>query len=186
MARCSWVKEDNPLYVVYHDEEWGRPLYDEQKLFELLSLETYQAGLSWETVLRKREAFKQCFYNYEIEKVAQMTDEDLELLLENSKIIRHRLKLASTRANAQAILKLHASGMTFNEYVWSFVGQKPMVNQIDDEHKVPVQTELSKELSKDLKKKGFKFVGPVTVYSFLQAAGLINDHENRCSFKFID
>ncbi|HEU3335383.1 DNA-3-methyladenine glycosylase I [Streptococcus pneumoniae] len=147
--RCSWVKMTNPLYIAYHDEEWGQPLHDDQALFELLCMETYQAGLSWETVLNKRQAFREAFHSYQIHSVAEMTDTELEAMLENPAIIRNRAKIFATRANAQA----------------------------------PAKTPLSEKLAKDLKKRGFKFTGPAAVLSFLQAAGLVDDHENDCEWK---
>ncbi|MBY5034137.1 DNA-3-methyladenine glycosylase I [Streptococcus gallolyticus] len=183
MTRCSWVKAENPLYVSYHDEEWGQPLHDEQALFELLCLETYQAGLSWETVLNKRAAFRQAFHHYDIKKIAQMTDQKLDALLDNPAIIRHRAKLYATRANAQAFLKVEAEFGTFDHFIWSYVNGKPQMNAVADYHHVPAQTALSQQISKDLKKRGFKFVGPVCIYSFMQAAGLINDHEDGCDWK---
>lgn len=182
--RCGWVKMNNPLYVAYHDEEWGKPLRgDERALFELLCLETYQAGLSWETILNKRAAFKDVFHNYEIEKVAQMTDEELDVILENPAVVRNRLKIYATRTNAQAFLSIQESYGSFEAYIWSFVDGQPLVNQVQDYKDAPAKTPLSETISKDLKKQGFKFVGPVAVYSFLQAAGLINDHEVDCEFR---
>lgn len=183
MNRCAWVKMNNPLYVDYHDEEWGRPLHDERALFELLSLETYQAGLSWETILNKRSAFKAAFHNYEIDKVAAMTDEELEAILQNPAVVRNRSKIYATRNNAQAFLKIQKDFGTFNHYIWSWVGFTPINNVVKDYSQAPSKTELSDRLSKDLKKRGFKFVGPVCTYSFLQAAGLVNDHEMSCDWK---
>lgn len=154
MSRCAWVNPNNPLYIAYHDEEWGKPLHDEQALFELLCLESYQAGLSWEIVLNKRQAFRSAFFDYDIKKVATMTDSQLDSLLANPTIIRHKTKLYATRTNAQAFLR-----------------------------ELPTKSELSERLSKDLKKRGFKFVGPVCIYSYLQAAGLLNEHEESCDFR---
>lgn len=181
--RCGWVKMNNPLYIAYHDEEWGKPLHEEQALFEMLCLETYQAGLSWETVLNKRAAFKQAFHNYEIEKVAQMTDEDLERILENPAVVRNRGKIYATKANAQAFLKVQAEFGSFDSYLWAFVGGKPLQNQVENYKDAPAKTALSEQIAKDLKKRGFKFTGPVCVYSYLQAAGLVNDHEVDCEFR---
>lgn len=182
--RCGWVKMNNPLYVAYHDEEWGKPLRgDERALFELLCLETYQAGLSWETILNKRAAFKDVFHNYEIKKVAQMTDEELDAILQNPAVVRNRLKIYATRANAQAFLTIQEKYGSFETYIWSFVDGQPLVNQVKDYKEAPAKTPLSETISKDLKKHGFKFVGPVAVYSFLQAAGLVNDHEMDCEFR---
>ena len=152
--RCGWVKISNPLYIAYHDEEWGRPLHDDQALFELLCMETYQAGLSWETVLNKRQAFRESFHGYHLQRVA----------------------------NAQAFLQVQEEFGSFDAYLWSFVGFKTIDNEITNYKEAPAKTELSETMSKALKKQGFKFVGPVCVYSFLEAAGLINDHEKDCDF----
>ncbi|MGT2926756.1 DNA-3-methyladenine glycosylase I [Streptococcus cuniculipharyngis] len=184
MTRCSWVPEDNALYCQYHDEEWGRPLTDDQALFELLCLESYQSGLSWLTVLKKRPAFRQAFYNYDIGRVAQMTAADLEKLLQNPALIRHRLKLAATINNAKAMQVLQEEEGSFSHYLWGFVNHHPLDNQVSDYKQVPNQTVLSQALAKDLKKRGFKFLGPVTLYSFMQAAGLVNDHELSCDYHF--
>lgn len=180
--RCSWVKESNPLYMAYHDQEWGRPLHDDQALFELLSLESYQAGLSWETILNKREAFRAAFYGYDLERVAQMTTNELDDLVQNPGIVRHRAKLAATVANAQAIIRLQKEFGSFDHYLWSWVDGQTIDHQVTDRRQVPAQTDLSQRLSRDLKKRGFQFVGPVCVYSFLQAAGLVNDHEMSCDW----
>ena len=181
--RCGWVKMNNPLYVAYHDEEWGQPLHDDQALFELLCMETYQAGLSWETVLNKRQAFLEAFYGYQIKAVAEMTDTELEALLDNPAIIRNRAKIFATRANAQAFLQVQADYGSFDAYLWSFVEGKTIVNDVASYAQAPAKTALSETLSKELKKRGFKFTGPVAVLSFLQAAGLVDDHENDCEWK---
>ena len=181
--RCGWVKMNNPLYVAYHDEEWGQPLHDDRALFELLCLETYQSGLSWETVLNKRQGFREAFHGYQIQAVAEMTDGELEALLENPAIIRNRAKLFATRANAQAFLQIQKTFGSFDAYLWSFVEGKTIVNDVPDYHLAPAKTALSEKLSQDLKKRGFKFTGPVAVLSFLQAAGLVDDHENDCEWK---
>ena len=183
MKRCSWVRESNPLYVAYHDTEWGKPLHDDQALFELLCLETYQAGLSWETILNKRASFNQAFYDYDVAKVAQMSADELEALLQNPAIVRNRRKIYATRSNAQAFMKVQEAFGSFDAYLWSRVDNIPIVNDVENYATFPASTSLSEELSKDLKKRGFKFVGPVCVYSFLQAAGLVNDHEVDCDFK---
>ena len=181
--RCSWVKMNNPLYVAYHDEEWGQALHDDRALFELLCLETYQAGLSWETVLNKRQAVREAFHDYQIQAVAEMTDTELETLLDNPDIIRNRAKIFATRANAEAFLKVQEVYGSFDAYLWSFVEGKTIVNDVPDYHLAPAKTALSEKLAKDLKKRGFKFTGPVAVLAFLQAAGLIDDHENDCEWK---
>ena len=182
MKRCSWVKENNPLYVAYHDQEWGIPLHDERALFELLCLETYQAGLSWETILNKRAAFRQTFHGYDAHQVAAMTDAELEGILQNPAVVRNRRKIYATRANAQAFLKIQAEFGSFDYYLWSFVDFTPIDNPVKDYKQMPSKTPLSEKLAKDMKRRDFKFVGPVCVYSFLQAAGLINDHEETCDF----
>ena len=181
--RCGWVKMNNPLYVAYHDEECGQPLHDDRALFELLCMETYQAGLSWETVLNKRQAFREAFHGYQIQAVAEMTDGELEALLENPAIIRNRAKLFATRANAQAFLQIQKTFGSFDAYLWSFVDGETIINDVPDYHLAPAKTALSEKLSQDLKKQGFKFTGPVAVLSFLQAAGLVDDHENDCEWK---
>ena len=171
--RCGWVKMNNPLYVAYHDEEWGQPLHDDQALFELLCMETYQAGLSWETVLNKRQAFRESFHGYHLQSVA----------MNNPAIIRNRAKIFATRTNAQTFLQVQAEFGSFDAYLWSFVDGKTIVNNVSDYSQAPAKTSLSEKLSKDLKKRGFKFTGPVAVFSFLQAAGLVDDHENDCDWK---
>ena len=181
--RCGWVKMNNPLYVAYHDEEWGQPLHDDRALFELLCLETYQSGLSWETVLNKRQGFREAFHGYQIQAVAEMTDGELEALLENPAIIRNRAKLFATRANAQAFLQVQKTYGSFDAYLWSFVDGQTIINDVPDYHLAPAKTALSEKLSQDLKKQGFKFTGPVAVLAFLQAAGLVDDHENDCEWK---
>ena len=178
--RCGWVKMNNPLCVAYHDEEWGQPLHDDRALFELLCLETYQAGLSWETVLNKRQAFRESFYNYQVQGVAEMTDAELEALLDKPAIIRNQAKIFATRANAQAFLQVQKTYGSFDAYLWSFVEGKTIVNDVPDYRQPPAKTPLSEKLSQDLKKRGFKFTGPVAVLAFLQAAGLVDDHENDC------
>ena len=183
--RCGWVKMNNPLYVAYHDEEWGQPLHDDRALFELLCLETYQSGLSWETVLNKRQGFREVFYNYQVQRVAEMTDGELEALLENPAIIRNRAKLFATRTNAQAFLQVQETYGSFDAYLWSFVNGQTIINDVPDYRQAPAKTALSEKLSQDLKKRGFKFTGPVAVLSFLQAAGLVDDHENDCEWKGI-
>lgn len=183
MKRCGWVKLTNPLYVDYHDKEWGKSLHDDTALFECLCLESYQSGLSWETVLNKRQAFRQVFHDYDIVKVSEMSDKDLNVILENPAVIRHRQKIYATRTNAKAVLSIQKSYGSFDRYIWSFVEGKTKVHQVQSYQELPRRTSLSETISKDLKKRGFSFVGPVTVYSFLQAAGLMNVHEETCDFR---
>jgi len=168
--------------INYHDQEWGRPCYDDQTLFELLSLETYQAGLSWRTVLHKRVAFRQAFANYDLATVAAFTAADIDKLLTNAAIIRHRQKLIATVANAQAILRIQKQYGSFQIFLWAMVNNQPVDHQVTDYQAMPGANTLSTKLSKQLKQLGFKFVGPVTVYSFMQAAGLVNDHEITCAW----
>ena len=181
--RCTWVKLTNPLYIAYHDQEWGKPLHNEHDLFELLCMETYQAGLSWETILNKRQAFREAFHGYELNKVATMSDAELDEILQNPNVIRNRLKIYATRANAQAFLQVQKDFGSFDHYLWSWVNFTPLDNSVKDYRQAPAKTDLSEKLSKDMKKRGFKFTGPVCVYSYLQAAWLVNDHENSCHWK---
>ncbi|PZO94501.1 MAG: 3-methyladenine DNA glycosylase [Streptococcus pyogenes] len=183
MKRCSWVPKGNHQYEAYHDLEWGKPLTDDRALFELLCLETYQAGLSWATVLKKRQAFCQVFHNYEIASVGQMGAQDLANALENPQIIRHKQKLQATITNAKAVRIIQQERGSFANYLWEFVGGEVIMNRVDAQHPVPAQTQLSQQLAKDLKKRGFAFVGPTTVYAFLEAAGFVNDHEVDCDFR---
>lgn len=181
--RCTWVKLTNPLYIAYHDQEWGKPLHNEHDLFELLCMETYQAGLSWETILNKRQAFREAFHGYDLNKVATMSDAELDEILQNPNVIRNRLKIYATRANAQAFLQVQKDFGSFDHYLWSWVNFTPLDNSVKDYRQAPAKTDLSEKLSRDMKQRGFKFTGPVCVYSYLQAAGLVNDHENSCHWK---
>ncbi|WNZ89925.1 DNA-3-methyladenine glycosylase I [Streptococcus iniae] len=183
MKRRSWVPQSNKLYCDYHDLEWGKPIFDDRELFELLCLESYQSGLSWLTVLKKRQAFRQVFSNYDIDKVAQFSEVQIAEALQNSAIIRHRLKLTATVKNAKAVKVIQEEFGSFSAYLWGFCDGKPLVNIVNSSHPVATQTDLSKALAKDLKKRGFAFLGPTTVYSFMQASGMVNDHEDTCDFK---
>lgn len=186
MNRCQWIAHSkNQNYIDYHDKEWGKPLHDDQSLFELLMMECYQTGLSWESVLNKRQAFRQVFDHYNPEKVASLTDEKLEDILTNPNIIRNRSKIYATRRNAQAFLNIQEEFTSFDAYLWSFVDFSPLVNPVENYKDVPAKTELSQRLSKDLKKRGFTFTGPVVVYAYMQAAGLVNDHEISCDYRGI-
>lgn len=181
--RCSWCGSD-PLYVKYHDEEWGEPVYDDQSLFEMLCLEGAQAGLSWITVLRKREHYRKVYYKFNIKKVAAMSDDELEKLLSDSGIIRNRLKVFGFRKNAKALLEYFPKKGQFSEFIWSFVDGKPVINSFNSVKDLPATTTISDQMSKALKKKGFTFVGSTICYAFMQAAGLVNDHTRDC-FKFM-
>jgi DNA-3-methyladenine glycosylase I len=173
MQRCAWVPEGDPLYVAYHDEEWGVPEHDERRLFELLTLEGAQAGLSWSTILHKREGYRAVFEGFDPERVARL---DAAAVLQDARIVRNRLKVESTIANARAVLELGS----LDAYLWEFVGGEPIVNRPRTLADVPAETPLSRELSKDLKKRGFRFVGPTVCYSFMQATGLVDDHTVDC------
>ena len=177
--RCSWVSND-PLYIDYHDNEWGYPQYDSLKLFEKICLEGQQAGLSWITVLKKRDEYRRCFFNFEPEKIIQLTATDIELLLENTGLIRNRLKLNSIVKNAHAYLAMTNNNEDFSQFIWSFVDGKPIINHYKDISEVPVSTEISDKMSKALKKKGFSFVGTTICYAFMQSMGLVNDHFEDC------
>lgn len=178
--RCDWVSED-PLYLAYHDEEWGVPLFEEQRLFEFLILETFQAGLSWITILRKRENFREAFDYFDYTKVAQYNEEKVTSLLENAGIIRNQLKIRAAISNAQAYMKVQQEFGSFKDFIWSFVDGKPLQNNWKSITEVPAKTELAKQISKDLKKRGFKFVGPTVIYAYMQATGMVNDHTIDCS-----
>jgi DNA-3-methyladenine glycosylase I len=177
--RCGWCGDD-PLYVAYHDEEWGVPLHDDQRLFELLVLEGAQAGLSWITVLRKRGAYRDAFNGFDVARVAAYTDADVARLLANPGIVRNRLKVASAIRNARGVLAIQGEHGSFDRYLWAFVDGLPVRNAWHKLADLPVRTPLSDRLSKDLKQRGFNFVGSTICYSFLQAAGLVNDHLVDC------
>lgn len=177
--RCNWCLGD-PIYLEYHDKEWGRPLYDDQKLFELLVLESMQAGLSWLTILKKRENFRKAFDNFEISKVANYDEAKLETLLQDSSIIRNKLKLKAAINNARQVLKIQQEYGSFSAYIWSFVDNQPIINSFHDLKEVPTNTELSDFISQEMKKQGFKFIGTTIIYSFMQAVGMVNDHVTTC------
>lgn len=177
--RCGWCEGD-ALYEAYHDEEWGVPLYEDHLLFEFLILETFQAGLSWITILRKRENFRRAFDNFDFKKIAEYSEEKIEELMQNSGIIRNKLKIQASVSNARAFIKIREIHGSFSEYIWAFVNNRPLQTNISSYKTAPAQTELSRKISKDLKKSGFKFVGPTVVYAHMQATGMVNDHEVAC------
>jgi len=178
-SRCKWSEKD-PLYIQYHDTEWGVPLHDEQQLFEFLMLETFQAGLSWITILRKRENFRQAFDNFDYKKIAQYKERKIQALLQDKGIMRNKLKVRAAVSNAQAFLKVQKEFGSFDNYVWAFVNGKPAQNKWRSVKELPGKTELSDQLSKELKKRGFKFVGSTIVYAYMQATGMVNDHTVNC------
>jgi len=176
VKRCGWVPEEDPAYVAYHDEEWGVPSRDDRHLFEMLTLEGAQAGLSWSTILRKRDGYRRAFARFDVEKVARFTERDIDRLLADAGIVRNRLKVASTVNNAQRVLELES----LSDYLWGFVGGEPLVNRWKKLADIPAETAESKAMSKDLKKRGFRFVGPTVCYALMQATGLVNDHVVDC------
>jgi len=178
-TRCSWCGDD-PLYVKYHDEEWGVPVYDDAKLFEFLILETFQAGLSWITVLKKRENFREAFDNFDYKKIANYSEVKYEELLQNAGIIRNKLKIKATISNAVAFMEVQKEFGSFSKYIWGFTNGKPIKNDAPTLNEIPVTTELSDVISKDLKKRGFKFVGSTVIYAHMQATGMVNDHVTNC------
>ena len=177
--RCGWCLGD-PLYEAYHDQEWGVPVYDDATLFEFLTLETFQAGLSWITVLRKRENFRTAFDDFDYKKIARYNEVKIAALLENPGIIRNKLKVKATITNAQAFMAIQEEFGSFSNYIWAFTNGKPIKNKLDHYKKAPPNTPLSDAISKDLKKRGFKFVGTTVVYAHMQATGMVNDHEVTC------
>lgn len=179
MQRCGWVTQD-PLYLAYHDKEWGIAERDGKKLFEMICLEGQQAGLSWITVLKKRENYRNAFQQFDPVRVATMTADDVEILLQNAGIIRHRGKIEAIIGNARAWLAMEQNGEPFSEFVWGFVDHTPQITQAATSGEIPVSTAASDAMSKALKKRGFKFVGSTICYSFMQACGLVNDHITGC------
>ena len=178
-SRCGWAGKEE-IYVKYHDEEWGVPVRDDQKQFEFLILETFQAGLSWITILRKRENFRKTFDNFDYKKIASYNEEKIQSLLEDEGIIRNKLKVRATVTNAQAFMKVQKEFGSFCDYIWGFVDHKPVNEKRKTLKDIPATSELSDKISKDLKKRGFKFVGSTVVYAHLQATGIINDHVVDC------
>lgn len=178
-TRCAWCEKDD-LYRKYHDEEWGKPVYDDATLFEFLILETFQAGLSWYTILTKRENFRKAFDNFDYKKIAQYSEEKIQELLLDAGIIRNKLKVNSAVSNAIAFMKIQKEFGSFSKYIWGFVDSKPIDNNLQSLKDVPATTPLSDTISKDLKKRGFKFVGSTVVYAHMQATGMVNDHIANC------
>lgn len=178
-VRCSWAGSD-PTYVAYHDSEWGVPVYDDRRLFEFLVLEGAQAGLSWITILRKRDAYRKAFAGFEAEKVARFGAKQVQALLQNAGIVRNRLKIESAIKNARAFLKLQDELGSFSDYQWRFVDGKPLQNRYASIKQVPARTPVSDAFSKDLKQRGFSFVGSTIIYAHMQAVGMVNDHVDDC------
>jgi DNA-3-methyladenine glycosylase I len=183
LKRCPWAGESDALYIKYHDEEWGVPVHDDRKMFEFLVLESAQAGLSWITVLRKRENYKKAFANFDAQRVAKFGERELGEMLQNPGLIRNRQKLSAAINNAQKFLEVQKEFGSFCNYLWGFVDNKPIINKWRTLKQLPAKTKLAEEISADLKRRGFKFLGPTTIYAHLQATGLVNDHLVSC-FKY--
>lgn len=178
-TRCDWCGED-PLYIAYHDQEWGVPVYDDDTLYEFLLLETFQAGLSWITILKKRENFRKAFDNFNYKKIATYSDSKIERLLQDKGIIRNKLKIKAAITNARAFINVQKEFGSFSTFIWSFVNGKPIVNKYKTVAEIPANTTLSDTISKDLKKRGFTFVGSTVIYATMQAIGMVNDHIITC------
>ncbi|HEU5397705.1 MAG TPA: DNA-3-methyladenine glycosylase I [Gammaproteobacteria bacterium] len=179
-VRCHWAPANDALYTAYHDKEWGVPVHDDRLLFEFLILEGAQAGLSWSTILHKRDHYRRAYRRFDPKKVARYTKQDVARLLKDPGIVRNRLKIASSISNAQAYLAVQREFGSFDEYIWSFVGGKPLLNRWRTRGQVPARTEISDKMSKDLRKRGFRFVGSTICYAFMQATGMVNDHAVGC------
>lgn len=180
MKRCDWVNLKNPVYIEYHDKEWWEKVYDDKKLFEMLILEWAQAWLSWETVLNKRQNYKEAFDNFDVQKIANYSEEKEQELLQNSWIIRNKLKIKSAIKNAKAFIQIQKEYGSFSEFIWSYVDNKQIVNRFEKLSDYPTITPLSDKISADLKKRGMNFVGSTIIYSYLQAVWIINDHQKWC------
>ena len=177
--RCQWCVGD-PLYEAYHDHEWGVPIHDDQLLFEFLTLETFQAGLSWITILRKRENFRSSFDSFDYRRIAHYNEDKIQDLIQDARIIRNQKKIRATVNNAQRFMEIQKSHGSFSSYIWDFVGNTPVQNSYTKESEIPVTTDIATNLSRDLKKRGFQFVGPTVVYAHMQATGMVNDHTTAC------
>ena len=182
IIRCDWVNSDNKMQQ-YHDNEWGVPQHNDQKLFEMLTLEGAQAGLSWATILSRREGYRKAFKDFNVNLISKFTNKDIDRLMKDKGIIRNHLKIKSTISNAKAFIKVQREFHSFDNYIWSFTNKKTITNNFNKLNEVPAETILSYEISKDLKKKGFTFVGPTITYAFMQSIGIVNDHLNTCFFK---
>jgi DNA-3-methyladenine glycosylase I len=180
LCRCPWLDTSKPDYVDYHDNEWGVPVYDDKTLFEFLTLESAQAGLSWYTILKKRAGYKKAFADFDVHTVAAFTQQDIERLMLDASIVRNRLKIAATINNAQCFIKIQHEFGSFSAYQWRFVNNEPLVSNLNKLEDYPATSEIANAFAKDLKQRGFKFLGPTTVYAHMQACGMVNDHSNSC------
>ncbi|CAK1548256.1 unnamed protein product [Leptosia nina] len=179
ITRCSWVNKD-PLYISYHDNEWGIPEYESRKLFEIMCLEGQQAGLSWITILKKRNSYRNLFHNFDPYEIVKLDEENIQNLLIDARIIRHKGKIQSILNNAQCFINMEQNGEDFSDFIWSFVGKKQIVNNWTSPNQVPSETDISIKMSKSLKERGFKYVGSTICYAFMQASGLVDDHIKDC------
>ncbi|MBV5321626.1 MAG: DNA-3-methyladenine glycosylase I [Sulfuricurvum sp.] len=180
VSRCGWVKLNDPVYVAYHDEEWGKPLHNDRALFELFSLETQSAGLSWLTVLKKRQGYREVFEGFELEKVASYSDVDIDRIMESGLVIKSRPKIEAIIANARGFLEIKKEFGSLDSYFWGKVGRRAIINDVVDYKMAACTSEISDAITKELKKRGFKFIGSTTMYAFMQACGMVDDHENGC------
>lgn len=178
--RCAWVTGQEQIYIDYHDHEWGISVHDDRKLFEMLILEGAQAGLSWITILKRRDGYRRAFDNFDVEKIAKYNKAKVTELLQDARIIRNKLKVNSVVRNAKVFIDIQKEFGSFNKYIWGFVDNTPIQNKIKSIDEIPVKTELSENISKDLKERGMNFVGPTIIYAYMQAVGIVNDHEERC------
>ncbi|WBW99155.1 DNA-3-methyladenine glycosylase I [Oceanirhabdus sp. W0125-5] len=179
MRRCEWVG-DEEIYINYHDEEWGKPVHDDKVHFEFIVLESAQSGLSWITILKKRENYRKAYDDFDVNKVCEYSEERINELLKNEGIVRNRRKIEASINNAKRFIEIQQEFGSFDNYIWRFVGGNPLINKLKDISELPAMTELSDVIAKDLKKRGFKFLGSITVYSYMQAVGLVNDHIIGC------
>lgn len=180
MKRCPWVPEGDTLYETYHDTEWGVPVYDDRKLFEFIVLESAQAGLSWRTILNKRDGYRKLFADFDPKKVAQFTESDVKRLMQDASIVRNRMKIEAAITNARVFLEVQKEFGTFSDYMWGFVGGKPTLHKIKKMDEYPTTTKEAEALAKDMKKRGFRFFGPTIAYAHMQAVGMVNDHTVDC------
>lgn len=183
VSRCGWVKLTDPIYVAYHDDEWGKPLHNDRDIFELFSLETQSAGLSWLTVLKKRQGYRNAFDEFDIDKVSLYGDHEIERILESGGVIKSRPKIEAIITNARGFLQIKKEFGSLDNYFWSKVGSKPVINNVPDYKNAACTSDISDAITKELKKRGFKFIGSTTIYAFMQACGMIDDHENGCICK---
>ena len=183
VSRCGWVKLSDPVYVAYHDEEWGKPLHDDRALFELFSLETQSAGLSWLTILKKREGYREAFKGFDLNKVALYGEADIERILNSTLVVKSRPKIEAIITNARGFLEIQKEYGSLDAYFWGKVGGKTIINDVPDYKNAACTSDISDTITKELKKRGFKFIGTTTIYAFMQACGMIDDHENSCMCK---